>query len=102
MGIYLDEPLAALAAAAFTLGGAVVGAWWQRRRIAPPVAARDNLHELEARFDRLEEIAETTALQVERVAEGQRFTTRVLAEGRGVVAPPARQPERAPGHNTPH
>jgi hypothetical protein len=37
--------------------------------------------ELEARLDRLEAMVETISVEVERMAEGQRFTTRLLAEG---------------------
>lgn len=37
--------------------------------------------ELAARLDRLESIVETVAIEVERMAEGQRFTTRLLSEG---------------------
>lgn len=37
--------------------------------------------DLEARLDRIEAIVETVAVEVERLAEGQRFTTRILSEG---------------------
>jgi hypothetical protein len=37
--------------------------------------------ELTARLDRIESIVETVAVEVERLAEGQRFTTRLLSEG---------------------
>jgi hypothetical protein len=33
------------------------------------------------RLDRLEAIVETIAVEVERLSEGQRFTTRLLSEG---------------------
>lgn len=103
MGIYLDEPLAAMAATAFTIGGAVIGSWWQRRRgVAVPPARRDETPVLEARFDRLEAIVEATALEVERVAEGQRFTTKLLAEGTRTgnqLRPGSASP---PEHHTPH
>ncbi|HVX41351.1 MAG TPA: hypothetical protein VHB25_17435 [Gemmatimonadaceae bacterium] len=102
MGIYLDEPLAAMAAAALTIGGGVLGAWWQRRRSAPRAKPPDDAQLLDARFNRLEEIVEATALEVERIGEGQRFTTRLLAEGRSASAPSARAPERPPGYRTPH
>jgi hypothetical protein len=36
---------------------------------------------LEARLDRIESMIETVAVEVERLAEGQRFTTRLLSEG---------------------
>jgi hypothetical protein len=37
--------------------------------------------ELAMRLDRLEAIVETIAVEVERLSEGQRFTTRLLSEG---------------------
>lgn len=47
--------------------------------------------ELAARLDRLEQMVETVAVEVERMAEGQRFTTRLLSEGAAPsVAPAAR------------
>lgn len=47
--------------------------------------------ELEARLDRLESMVETVSVEVERMAEGQRFTTRLLSEG---AVPPQRQRAR--------
>ncbi len=47
--------------------------------------------ELAARLDRLESTIETVAIEVERMAEGQRFTTRLLAEG---AVQPLNQPAR--------
>lgn len=52
------------------------------RRVAEPKAARlppapaDN-----ERLDRMERAIEAIAVEVERIAEGQRFVTRLLAEG---------------------
>lgn len=37
--------------------------------------------ELAMRLDRLESMVETVAVEFERLAEGQRFTTRLLSEG---------------------
>ena len=39
--------------------------------------------ELAERFTRLEQAVDSVAIEVERVSEGQRFVTRILAEGRG-------------------
>jgi hypothetical protein len=36
--------------------------------------------ELEARLDRIEQAVETIAIEMERVGEGQRFVTKLLAE----------------------
>ena len=46
----------------------------QSKPPALPPAAYD------ARFDRLEQAVEAIAIEVERVAEGQRFVTKILAE----------------------
>ena len=37
----------------------------------------------DARLARIEQAVEAMAVEVERISEGQRFTTRLLAEGRG-------------------
>jgi hypothetical protein len=91
MGIYLDEPLAVMAATAFSAAGVVLGAWWQRRRAAappPPSIDTAEVRMIETRFERLEALAETTALEIERIAEGQRFTTKLLSERAAPSAPP--------------
>ena len=51
-----------------------------------------------ARLDSIERIVETTAIEVERVAEANRFMARLLAE-RTSAGEPARRPERVV---TPH
>ena len=104
MGIYLDEPLAVMAATAFSAAGVALGVWWQRRRVtAPPPPSIDSadVRGIEARFDRLEALAETTALEIERIAEGQRFTTKLLSERASASALPAATSEPA-RHRTPH
>ena len=51
--------------------------------------------DLSARLDRIEAMVESVAVEVERLSEGQRFTTRLLSEG---AVRPAVQPavQRAP------
>jgi hypothetical protein len=79
-------------AIAGTLAGAVSfcaavygwGKWLARPR--PPEPSRDQ----DARLQRIEAAIETMAVEVERIGEGQRFTTKLLAE-RGRVAPPMGQ-----------
>lgn len=64
------------------------------------VKARERRFELEAqryagdpdvtlRLDRMEQAIEAMAVEVERVAEAQRFTTRLLSERSGVQVPDA-------------
>ena len=44
------------------------------------------LDEIVERLSRLENSVETTALEVERISEGQRFTTKLLADRNGAAA----------------
>ena len=40
--------------------------------------------EVTARLERIEQSLEAVAIEVERISEGQRFTTKLLSEGRGI------------------
>jgi len=63
------------------LAGAFAGAYFfgksrgQRETLG---SGRDP--ELMARIARVEQIVESTAIEIERISEGQRFTTRLLSE----------------------
>ena len=52
--------------------------------------------ELSDRLIRVEQSVEATALEVERIGEGQRFMTRLFTEGAGAQALAQRQPDRIP------
>ena len=61
---------------------------WKRGSLPRrPVAATDPAST--ARLERIEQAVDTIALEVERVSEGQRFVTRLLAEGRTAQGLPA-------------
>ena len=47
--------------------------------------------EVTSRLERMEQAIEAVAIEVERISEGQRFTTKLLSEGRSAAAsiPPA-------------
>lgn len=63
------------------LAGAFVGAYFfgkSRGQKETLTAGRDP--ELVARLARVEQIVESTAIEIERISEGQRFTTRLLSE----------------------
>ncbi|HUF66819.1 MAG TPA: hypothetical protein VMM17_12660 [Gemmatimonadaceae bacterium] len=45
--------------------------------------------EIGARLERMEQSIEAIALEIERISEGQRFTTRLLSERTGSAAAPA-------------
>ena len=71
------------------------GRWLDRRGSRPAALPAD----VTTRLQRIEEAVETVALEVERISEGQRFTSRLMAEMRqapqleGVHAEAARVPE---------
>lgn len=54
-----------------------------------PAVSRD----LTARLERMEQAIDSIAVEVERISEGQRFTTKLLADR---SAPPPKMPERLP------
>jgi hypothetical protein len=64
----------------------------QERRVISPV------DELATRLERIEQTVESTAIEVERISEANRFLSKLLAE-RGGVANPAAAPPRV---ITPH
>ena len=55
------------------------------RKVAPREMT-GRLDEIVERLTRLENSVDATALEVERVAEGQRFTTKLLADRNGATA----------------
>ncbi len=81
---------------AFIAVGIPIARAWARRMDrkgqAAPVA-----QDLAPRLDRIEQAVEAVAIEVERVSEGQRYTTKVLAELRALPAPNplAAWPDRA-------
>jgi hypothetical protein len=73
--------LVGLLAGIAILAGAFAGAYF----FGKSRAERDTLNvgrdpELLARIARIEQIVESTSIEIERISEGQRFTTRLLAE----------------------
>jgi hypothetical protein len=57
------------------------------------------LPEMRARLERIEQAVDAIALEVERISEGQRFTTRLLSERateRLSAAEPTREPPPSP------
>lgn len=51
------------------------------RRMEPPSSREDpGSSELRERMERMEQALDAIAVQVERIAEGQRFTTKLLSE----------------------
>ena len=98
-----DTVFNALILATGVLGASTLGfaiAWIRARerairaeqRAAPPPAS-------DARFDHLEHAIEAMAVEVERMAEGQRFVSRLLAERSAQEREAAARPARVV---TPH
>jgi hypothetical protein len=90
---YLDYLLVAAGGFAVAAFGFAV-AWLRARERAIRAESQLAVVAAEARFDRLEQLAEANALEIERVAEAQHFQGRLLA-GRAKEAAP--QPPQAPG-----
>ena len=58
---------------------------WIKSRAAQPSADADRrMTEVLERLSRMETAIDATALEVERIAEGQRFTTKLLSDKAGV------------------
>lgn len=57
--------------------------WLERRSQAAPAAPPD----VTPRLDRIEQAIEAVAIEVERVSEGQRYTNKMMHEGRALPAP---------------
>jgi hypothetical protein len=79
IGIFIA--LIGLLAGIGVLAGAFAGAYFfgkSRGQKETLTAGRDP--ELLARVARVEQIVESTAIEIERISEGQRFTTRLLSE----------------------
>jgi hypothetical protein len=78
-------PLIGLLASVGVLAGAFAGAYLfgkTRAQREALTAAKDP--ELQERMARVERIVEATAIEIERISEGQRFTTRLLSERKPV------------------
>lgn len=73
---------AVLAAGALTIR--VLADWWlrakQAERADTTAAAGGSLAGIAARLARIEQTVEATAVEVERIAEAQRFAAKLLAE----------------------
>jgi len=78
-----------------TAGRPLIRAW--ARRIELGSGQRPALDgEADARLERMEAAIETMAVEIERIAEGQRFTTKLLSERGGAAPQDALAARRAP------
>jgi hypothetical protein len=77
--------LTGLFASIGVLAGAFAGAYFfGKSRGQRDTLATGSNPELLARLARVEQIVEATAIEIERISEGQRFTTKLLSEGKPV------------------
>ena len=77
--------LSGLVAGIGVLAGAFAGAYFfGKSRGQRDALGTGSDPELLARVARIEQIVETTAIEIERISEGQRFTTKLLSEGKPV------------------
>jgi len=73
--------LSGLLAGIGVLAGAFAGAYFfGKSRGQRDALSMSSDPELMARVARIEQIVETTAIEIERITEGQRFTTKLLSE----------------------
>jgi hypothetical protein len=83
MGVEIIVPLGAFATAIVLAVGVPLARAYSRKMDAesrnPRIPA-----EVSGRLERIEQAVEAVAIEVERISEGQRFTTKLLSEGRGV------------------
>lgn len=95
----VDISIAFFVSMAFIIVGLPIARAWARRmdRRGEPASAS----QIAPRLDRIEQAVEAIAIEVERVSEGQRYTTKAIAELRGLPVPnasgwQAREAERVP------
>lgn len=60
---------------------------WAIRILRRPQPAAPRATEMNPRFDRLEQAVDAIAIEVERISEGQRFVTKILAERANAAEP---------------
>jgi hypothetical protein len=81
MGPEIAVPLGAFATAIVLAVGVPLARAYSRRMDAqarnPQIPS-----EVAARLERMEQAIDSVALEVERISEGQRFTTKLLSEGK--------------------
>ena len=82
MGPEVAVPLGAFATAIVIAIGVPLARAYSRRMDADSKNARIPT-EVTSRLERMEQAVDAVALEVERISEGQRFTTKLLSEGKG-------------------
>lgn len=83
MGVEILVPFGAFATAIVLAVGVPLARAYARKMDAESKNPRIPT-EVSGRLERIEQAVEAVAIEVERISEGQRFTTKLLSEGRGV------------------
>ena len=82
----MDENTMVIAVVAIVVNGlliAILGRAWLVRRQPPPPIPHDRLENIEMRLVELQQAVDDVAIEMERVAEGQRFTAKLLTDRSG-------------------
>jgi hypothetical protein len=72
-------PITLFVCVAVTIIGTPIARAWARR-LESPRREPDQLPDVTARLERMEQAIDSIAIEVERISEGQRFTTKLLSE----------------------
>ena len=89
-GMWSDVALMLFGLAALVLAGGSV--WLRAKKLLMDERDRGSGPSLD-RLDRIEHIVEASAIEIERIAEGQRFVSKLLGE-RSAIPPSERNPVR--------
>jgi hypothetical protein len=82
----MDENTMVIAMTGIIVNGLVIlvlGRAWLARRQAPPPVPYEQLENIEMRLVQLQQAIDDVAIEMERLAEGQRFAAKLLAERSG-------------------
>ena len=83
----MDENTMVIAATGIIVNGLVIAvlghAWLSRRQPRTPPVPDDRLENIEMRLVQLQQAVDDVAIELERLAEGQRFAAKLLAERGG-------------------
>ena len=80
-------PITLFICIAATMIGLPIARAWARRLESRPHHT-DQLPEVNARLERMEQAIDSIAVEIERISEGQRFTTKLLADRPKSEQPP--------------
>jgi hypothetical protein len=83
----MDENTMVIAVVGITVNGLVIAvlgrAWLAGRQAPPPPIPLQQLENIEMRLVQLQQAVDDVAIEMERLAEGQRFTAKLLSERSG-------------------